>query len=237
MAFLLPRRRTSPALPSSQPQPAGHGKPFKTESLLPELGGHQQIPLDAERDDDRATDVDTSGKGLHMTPASSRKAAWTVLAIFLGLIVLSYLTSPFLATSTRACGVGLNPPCEPAATSTGKNMRPDDPRDRPYYDLVVAVLVVGGQSIEALAELERVRRVYARYGGWVTPDGGRGGGYQQPLSFRYVFVVGTAGLEKGVEVPVEGLLRGDMFYVEVPEGYRFLSHKTKALMALSEHFR
>lgn len=113
-----------------------------------------------------------------------------------------------------------------------------DMGDRPYYDLVVAVLVVGGDTPEAQAEIDRVRRVYARYGNYVMPDGGGTPNHaQRAQSFRYVFVVGAGALGGGVDVPDEGLLIGDFFYVDVPEGYRYLSHKTKALMGLSEHIR
>lgn len=102
--------------------------------------------------------------------------------------------------------------------------------DRPYYDLVVAILVVGGDSPEAQAEIARARRVYDRYGNKVVPEGGN----SKPLSLKYVFVVGKGELD---EVPETGLLLGDFFHVNVREGYTHLSDKTKAMTALSAHLR
>lgn len=109
---------------------------------------------------------------------------------------------------------------------------PPNAANRPYYDLVVAVLVVGGDSQDALDEISRVRRVYARYGKRVSPDGGKAAA----LTFRVVFVVGNAG-SVGGDVPDSGLLLGDFFHVNIREGYTHLSDKTKAMMALSEHLR
>lgn len=104
--------------------------------------------------------------------------------------------------------------------------------NRPYFDLVIAVLVVGGASKEALEEIARVRRVYARYGTKVVPSGN-----VTALTFKLVFVVGRDGLPPGTEVPESGLLQGDFYHVDVREGYEHLSDKTKAIMGLSEHLR
>lgn len=105
--------------------------------------------------------------------------------------------------------------------------------ERPYYDLVVAVLIVGGDSQEAVDEIARIRRVYERYGSQVVPDGGKA----PPLTMRVVFVAGRAGLPENTAVPDTGLLLGDFFHVNVREGYAYLSDKTKAMMALSQHLR
>lgn len=109
---------------------------------------------------------------------------------------------------------------------------PPDAADRPHFDLVVAVLVVGGDSEAAQEEIARVRRVYSRYGSQVVPDGSA-----RPLTLRVIFVVGKAGLPENVMLPDTGLLLGDFFHVDVREGYRHLSDKTKAMMGLSEHLR
>lgn len=112
---------------------------------------------------------------------------------------------------------------------------PPEPQDRPYYDLVVAVLVVGGDSEESQAEIARVRRVYARYGSGIVPGGGPADA--APLTFKVIFVVGRAGLPEGVEPGEAGLLLGDFYHVDVREGYRYLSDKTKAMTGLADHFR
>ncbi|CAN0222596.1 unnamed protein product, partial [Hapterophycus canaliculatus] len=117
----------------------------------------------------------------------------------------------------------------------GLSGRPPDPDDRPYYDLVVAVLVVGGDSKEAQEEIARVRRVYGRYGSEVVPSGGSP--EAAPLTFRVIFVVGKAGLPDGVELGNTGLLLGDFYHVDVREGYRHLSDKTKAMTGLADYFR
>lgn len=171
------------------------------------------------------------------SPIAPRASAWTVCFVFAGLITLSCMASRYFSVT---CGVGSSPPCPGrplVATSYNGTWLRRDIDDRPYYDLVVAVLVVGGDTPEALAEIDRVRRVYARYGDYVVPDGRGAPIAQRAQSFRYVFVVGAGALGAEVDVPDEGLLTGDFFYVDVPEGYRYLSHKTKALMGLSEHIR
>eukprot|EP00752_Nemacystus_decipiens_P011374 g10108.t1 len=119
-------------------------------------------------------------------------------------------------------------------------LAPPDPRNRPFYDLVVAVLAIGGDSEEAQEEIARVRRVYARYGdGEVVHAGGGSGAASTapPLTFRVVFVVGRAGLPDGVELPGAGLLLGDFYHVDVREGYSHLSDKTRAMAGLAEHLR
>lgn len=137
---------------------------------------------------------------------------------FQGSLLRSGAVSPALASrETFANGSGL----------------PPDAADRPHYDLVVAVLVVGGDSQEAQDEIARVRRVYSRYSSQVVPDGGTA----PALSLRVVFVVGRGGLPDSVMIPDTGLLRGDFFHVNVREGYTHLSDKTKAMMGLSAHLR
>lgn len=117
-------------------------------------------------------------------------------------------------------------------------MAPPDARNRPFYDLVVAVLAVGGDSEEAQQEIARVRRVYARYGEGVVVPGGPAS-TAPPLTFRVVFVVGRegAGLPEDVELPGAGLLVGDLYHVDVREGYTHLSDKTRAMAGLAEHLR
>ncbi|CAM9868658.1 unnamed protein product [Scytosiphon promiscuus] len=117
----------------------------------------------------------------------------------------------------------------------GSTGLPPDPEDRPYYDLVVAVLVVGGDSEEAQEEIARVRRVYSRYGSGIVPGGGSDDA--TPLTFKVIFVVGRAGLPEGMELGEAGLLLGDFYHVDVREGYRYLSDKTKAMTGLADHFR
>lgn len=125
----------------------------------------------------------------------------------------------------------------PAFVSTGDFVDgyglPPAAADRPHFDLVVAVLVVGGDSLAAQEEIARVRRVYSRYSSKVVPDGGSA----KPLTLRVIFVVGRAGLPDKVVLPDTGLLLGDFFHLDVREGYRHLSDKTKAMMGLSEHLR
>lgn len=112
---------------------------------------------------------------------------------------------------------------------------PADARHRPYYDLVVAVFVA---STESHDEISRVRKVYARYGSEVVPAG-NGGTSTPPLTFKVVFVVGRAGVElpEDVQLPDTGLLMGDFYHVEVREGYKHLSDKTKAMTGLANHLR
>lgn len=104
---------------------------------------------------------------------------------------------------------------------------------RPYFDLVVAVFLAGGHSEEAKREEKIVRAAYKRYqnGGIVLP------GTKPNITFTTVFVVGKHGLPEGTAVPAKGLLRGDTFFLDIPEGYSHLGDKTKGLMALVEHLR
>lgn len=121
----------------------------------------------------------------------------------------------------------------------GVGLPPADARHRPYYDLVVAVFVASKDSHE---EISRVRKVYARYGSEFVPGGvGNGGvGTATPsaaLTFRVVFIVGRAGLPEDVQLPDTGLLIGDFYHVNVREGYKHLSDKTKAMTGLADHLR
>lgn len=120
-------------------------------------------------------------------------------------------------------------------SAEGAGLPPEDARNRPFYDLVVAVLVVGGEAQEAQDEIARVRKVYARYGSEVVPSGPTS--TAAPLTFRVVFVVGRAGLPEDVELPGVGLLLGDFYHVDVREGYTHLSDKTKAMAGLADHLR
>lgn len=239
-----PRRRGGPAVPTATP-PQSIADNLLVESEQQEGG----IKTDDNYD---SNGKDSSGKA----PSSKipRSSAWTVFAVISALVSLSYFATKVFH---RTCEDGSSPPCRTRVASGEKEpglhgwasltalevysnstgLEPDGDDNRPYYDLIVAVLVVGGDSAESLAEIDRVRRVYGRYGTSVTPDGGGSNERHEPLSFRYVFVVGAGALGEAVDVPQEGLLRGDFFFVDVPEGYRYLSHKTKALMGLSEHMR
>lgn len=114
---------------------------------------------------------------------------------------------------------------------------PADARHRPYYDLVVAVFVSSKESQE---EISRVRKVYARYGSEVVPGGVGNGGVGEvtpALTFRVVFIVGRAGLPEDVQLPDTGLLMGNFYHVDVREGYKHLSDKTKAMTGLVDHLR
>lgn len=122
-----------------------------------------------------------------------------------------------------------------SAARTGPGLPPEDARERPFYDLVVAVLAVGGDSEQARDEIARVRKVYARYGSKVVPGGPTS--TAAPLTFRVVFVVGRAGLPEDVELPGAGLLLEDFYHVDVREGYAHLSDKTKAMTGLADHLR
>lgn len=133
-------------------------------------------------------------------------------------------------------GIDIHPKGNSGNTSVaGAGLPPEDVRDRPFYDLVVAVLAVGGESRQAQEEIARVRKVYARYGNAVVPGGQTS--TSAPLTFRVVFVVGRAGLPEDTELQGAGLLLGDFYHVGVREGYAHLSEKTKAMAGLSEHLR
>lgn len=170
------------------------------------------------------------------TTSSRRGVVCSTLAAVLLFIVYFGSSRPRLGgncTAGNPCRVDAQGKL--VAIDDGKTSRagfPPDAVNRPYYDLVVAVLVVGGESKQALAEIRRVQRVFARYGKTVSPNGRKAA----PLSLRVVFVVGNAGAVGG-QVPDCGLLLGDFFHVNTREGYTHLSDKTKAMMALSEHLR
>ncbi|CAN0051523.1 unnamed protein product [Ectocarpus sp. 12 AP-2014] len=160
-----------------------------------------------------------------------------------GVLVAAAIFLLVFVAGSRSCVGSRCAPCSErdgvgltihATTNGNAAGLPPDPRYRPYYDLVVAVLAMGGESKEAQEEIARVRKVYARYGSEVVPDGGSGA---QPLTFRVVFVVGRAGLPDDQELPEAGLLRGDFYHVDVREGYAHLSDKTKAMAGLAEHLR
>ncbi|CAM9181012.1 unnamed protein product [Ectocarpus fasciculatus] len=160
-----------------------------------------------------------------------------------GVLIAAALFLLAFAAGSRSC-VGSS--CAPCSERNGVGLAvhattngdpaglPPDPQHRPYYDLVVAVLAIGGESKEAQEEIARVRKVYARYGTEVVPGGGS---WATPLTFRVVFVVGRAGLPDDYELPEAGLLRGDFYHVDVREGYAHLSDKTKAMAGLAEHLR
>lgn len=159
----------------------------------------------------------------------------TLAAIILFIVYFGSSRSRLSSNCTAGNPCRVDAQGKLVSIADGKTSRagfPPDAANRPYYDLVVAVLVVGGESKDALDEISRVRRVYARYGQRVSPDGRKAA----PLSFRVVFVVGNAGAVGG-HVPDCGLLLGDFFHVNIREGYTHLSDKTKAMMALSEHLR
>lgn len=170
-------------------------------------------------------------------------AASVCLFLFLVYFGLSCVRSVREGDSNAAAGSPFKgPPLKPGSISPvfaphgsyvdGSGL-PPAAADRPHYDLVVAVLVVGGDSQADQDEIARVRRVYSRYSSEVVPDGGSA----PPLSLRVIFVVGRAGLPENAVLPDTGLLLGDFFHLDVREGYRHLSDKTKEMMGLSEHLR
>lgn len=165
------------------------------------------------------------------------------------LILISFAAGSWRpSTSGDGCGANTNGAAYPPgidfhpngnsnSSNTSPGLAPQDARHRPFYDLVVAVLAVGGDSEAAQEEIARVRRVYARYGdGSEVVPGGPASGAPR-LTFRVVFVVGRAGLPEDVEPPGAGLLLGDLYHVDVREGYTHLSDKTRAMAGLAEHLR
>lgn len=202
------------------------------------------IPDTALADDDRRElPLHTHGSSRTGVLAFlSRGGTPLVLALATALLLLSVTALQSfnwgvgVTGSEKGLGVGLPVSIrEDGAVLGGPRLglTPISAASRPHYDLLVAVLVVGGVSQEAQDEIARVRRVYARYGSEVIPDGGS----VRPLSLKVVFVVGRAGLPEGMVLPESGILLGDFFHVDVREGYTHLSDKTKAMMALSEHIR
>lgn len=186
----------------------------------------------------------SSSSSSHPTPAAEQQPQARGFAVrrMLGTVALVLIS--FAAGSWSGCGENNNgngaayPPgidFHPNGYSRNisAGLAPQDARHRPFYDLVVAVLAVGGDSPEAQEEIARVRRVYARYGSEVVP----GGPTSSPLTFRVVFVVGRVGLSEDVELPGAGLLLGDFYHVDVREGYTYLSDKTRAMAGLAEHLR
>ncbi|CAM9607614.1 unnamed protein product [Phaeothamnion confervicola] len=109
---------------------------------------------------------------------------------------------------------------------------------RQYYDLVVAILIKGPGTPEGAAEMERMRHLYARYGGALClgSDVGMPAGSKAPdWTFRYVLVVDGASSGVG-PVPPNGVVAGDMYHVDAPGGFEHISDKTLALMSLAAHF-
>lgn len=106
------------------------------------------------------------------------------------------------------------------------------PSGLPFYDLVIGVLAVGGESQKAQDEIAIIRRAYDRYNGSQVVMKST-----SPVTIRVVIVVGRAGLPDETHIPANGLLLGDFFHVDVQEGYTHIAGKTKAMMALSEHLR
>lgn len=117
--------------------------------------------------------------------------------------------------------------------SVSANISNIDDINRPYYDLVLAVPVHGGDSVEALDVIDRVRRVYAAYGGCIVPYGNTTNA--ESLTIKLVFVVGDTGMDE--DLPRSGLLRGDIFYTKSEEGWENLGQKTKAMFGLWHHLR
>lgn len=133
--------------------------------------------------------------------------------------------------------------------SPTSGLAPSSHDDRPFYDIVVAVFVKGGNSTEALSEIALTRQVYARYGNSVVvPENDESAlshtngsevpaSLDIPLSLKVVFIVGGEGLPEDVKVPNSGLLLGDFFHVHVREGYKHIAEKTRAMLGISEHLR
>lgn len=214
MASTPPRRRFPSILLSGVDPSSRVGK---------DLFSTQQVPEISKVDDNPNMPKKRDG-----SVPMLRRIAYTLL--LLALVAVGAMTLGILLSNCTRNGTGCS--CPRNVTTVFVDGRsPSANSTRPYYDLVVAVLVVGGDSLGAQAEIERVRRVYARYGDKVllNEEG------TEALSFRYIFVVGKGNISH--PVPESGLLLGDFFYVDVREGYTFLSDKTKAMMALSEHVR
>ncbi|CAB1113042.1 GT31 [Ectocarpus sp. CCAP 1310/34] len=85
------------------------------------------------------------------------------------------------------------------------------------------------------AKRELLRQIYDKYEGWVKVGGPNSlteGTNPEPREFT-VSVVFVMSKETA---PPEGELVGDILYVAVPEGYRNIVLKTKAMLCLVRHF-
>ncbi|CAN0264331.1 unnamed protein product [Ectocarpus sp. 12 AP-2014] len=106
-------------------------------------------------------------------------------------------------------------------------------KTRPKVDLLLTIF--SGTTEADAAKRELLRQIYDKYEGWVKVGGPNSlteGNNPEPREFTVsvVFVVSKE------SAPPEGELVGDILYVAVPEGYRNIVLKTKAMLCLVRHF-
>lgn len=195
--------------------------------------------------------VNSSETGLRIKArAFARPHRLPVLLLLLLVVLAVYAASVFLHLHMYVGNSST--PRHPANgmdyyTDYLDGLPPADSDCRPHYDLVVAVFVVGGKSWAAQDEIARVRKAYARYGDRIVlqdfsqaqPRSSSSNEVSTvpPLTLKVVLIVGPNGVPENVQLPETGILRGDIFHVNIREGYRFLSDKAKAMMGLYEHLR
>ncbi|CAM9650364.1 unnamed protein product [Ectocarpus fasciculatus] len=106
-------------------------------------------------------------------------------------------------------------------------------KTRPKVDLLLTIF--SGTTKADAEKRELLRQIYDKYEGWVKvggPDSLTEGTNPEPREFS-VSVVFVMSKETA---PPEGELVGDILYVSVPEGYRNIVLKTKAMLCLVRHF-
>ncbi|CAM9135253.1 unnamed protein product [Ectocarpus sp. 6 AP-2014] len=106
-------------------------------------------------------------------------------------------------------------------------------KTRPKVDLLLTIF--SGTTEADAAKRELLRQIYDKYEGWVKVGGPNSlteGKNTEPREFT-VSVVFVMSKETA---PPEGELVGDILYVAVPEGYRNIVLKTKAMLCLVRHF-
>ncbi|CAM9628784.1 unnamed protein product, partial [Hapterophycus canaliculatus] len=105
-------------------------------------------------------------------------------------------------------------------------------KTRPKVDLLLVIF--SGTSEPNIEKRELLRQIYDKYEGWVKvggPDSITGGvnPERRDFTFSVVFVMSKE------TAPPEGELVGDILYVPVPEGYRNIVLKTRAMLCLVSH--